>query len=72
MMISKLELQRFIQAYEKYKKDNEYKESYFKTRDYLEEYSLYDELELIESLVDYGAEFDKIVKAIKLLGVEVV
>ena len=71
-MISKLELQRFIQAYEKYKKDNEYKESYFKTRDYLEEYSLYDELELIESLVDYGAEFDKIVKAIKLLGVEVV
>ena len=72
MKISKLELARYIEAYQAYLKDRENKEQYYKVQDYLEEFGLHDIFDLIDLLVLLNIEFDKIVKVLELVGVGVV
>jgi len=63
-------LEIFINNYKEYKKDNE---DYFKvstTRDYLiyNEIYTYEQLDLIEALVDYGCELDTVERVLEMVG----
>lgn len=70
MKISKLEIERYVEAYRMYKEDNEEKEFWLNNRDYLLANG-FDYDEMIELLFNYGKE-DKIVQVLEILGVEVV
>ncbi len=71
MKISKLELERYIYEYQEYKKDMDSTHDYFVNREYLERNELRSILNLIEELVEFETEFDKIVKILELVEVEV-
>ena len=71
MIISKLELERYINAYEIYNKDNEDIHAWNYTREYLSINGLYDVLNIIEDLVEIKATQDQIEQVLVVLGVEV-
>jgi hypothetical protein len=71
MQISKLELERYIYEYQEYKKDMDSTHDYFVNREDLERNELRSILNLIDELVDFETEFDKIVKILELVEVEV-
>lgn len=63
-------LEIFINNYKEYKKDSE---DYFKVstaRDYLiyNEIYTYEQLNLIESLIDYGCELDTVERVLEMVG----
>lgn len=73
MQISRLELERFIQEYKTYSKDNDEATFYFTNRDYLERNGVkLDVLDVIEKLVDMEVEQEKIEKILTVLDIEVV
>ena len=71
MIISKLELERYINAYEIYKQDNEEQREWSTTREYLSINGLYDVLDIIEDCVNIKATQEQIEQVLVVLGVEV-
>ena len=71
MIISKLELERYINAYEIYKQDNEEQREWSTTREYLSINGLYDALNIIEDCVNIKATQEQIEQVLVVLGVEV-
>ena len=72
MIISKLELERYINAYSEYKEDNEEKHRCLATREYFDINGLYDSMGIIEECVNINATQKQIENVLKALGVEVV
>ena len=78
MKISKLELERFINVYMEYRKDQDndlLSEFWLDNRKYLERNGLHDVVDLVEELVtqiDAKPTFEQIVDVLRVLDVEVV
>jgi hypothetical protein len=71
MQISKLELERYIYEYQKYKKDTNASHDLNINREYLARNGLHEVLDLIEELVELEIEFDTISYILELIKVEV-
>jgi ribosome biogenesis protein Nip4 len=72
MIISKLELERYIEEYKVYLKDNDEATFYFTNRDYLNRNGAnLDMLDIIEKLVVMVTGQDQIEQVLVVLGVEV-
>jgi hypothetical protein len=69
MQISKLEISRFIEAYEE-NKAFDTNERWLTNRNYLQDNG-FELTDLIEKLVDEGYGQDKIIEVLTVLGVEV-
>jgi len=72
MIISKLELERYINAYSEYKEDNDEAHKWLTTREYFDINGLYDSMGIIEECVNINATQKQIENVLKALGVEVV
>ena len=72
MIISKLELERYINAYSEYKEDNDEAHKWSATREYFDINGLYDSMGIIEECVNINATQEQIENVLKALGVEVV
>jgi len=72
MIISKLELERYINAYSEYKEDNDEQHKWSTTREYFDINGLYDSMGIIEECVNINATQEQIENVLKALGVEVV
>ena len=72
MKISKLEIERFIEAYTDYKNSGQNETGlWLNNRTYLENNNLNSIANIIEVLVDSSYAFEFIVKALEALGIEV-
>jgi len=63
-------LEIFINNYKEYKKDSEEHFKVSTARDYLiyNEIYTYEQLNLIESLVDYGCDLNKVERVLEMIG----